>query len=283
MHIIPKLEAIDYLVIGHIALDLTPDGPKMGGTASYAALTAKAIGLKVGVVTAWGEEIAQGPMVEVSISNQPAQNSTTFENIYKADGRHQIIHHVANPLNLQSVPRSWLQTPIIHLGPIANEVAPELANHFPKALLGVTPQGWFRTWDGNGRVYPAEWQDASKVLTHATATVISTEDVAANEDLIEEMATMSSILVVTEGFFGARIYWHGDVRRFTAPKVAEVDATGAGDIFSTAFFIQYQKTRNPWDATRFANRIASQSVTRSGLQSVPTREEIRLALSEVIS
>jgi sugar/nucleoside kinase (ribokinase family) len=282
MHIIPKLEAIDYLVIGHITLDLTPEGPKMGGTASYAALTAKAFGLKVGVVTSWGEEIALGPMAEVLISNQLAKRSTTFENIYTADGRHQIIHYVANPLTLQSIPMSWMQTPIIHLGPIANEVAPEIAMHFPEGLLGVTPQGWFRIWDDAGRVYPTEWQDAGYILSHADATIISTEDVASNEDVIEELATMSPILVVTEGFYGARIYWHGDVRRFNAPEVEEVDATGAGDIFATAFFIQYHKTRNPWESTRFANRIASHSVTRSGLGSVPTQEEIRLALSEVL-
>jgi sugar/nucleoside kinase (ribokinase family) len=55
-HIVPP-EPVDYLVIGHLTVDLTPSGPALGGSASYAALTARALGLRVGVVTAWGNEI----------------------------------------------------------------------------------------------------------------------------------------------------------------------------------------------------------------------------------
>jgi sugar/nucleoside kinase (ribokinase family) len=119
-------------------------------------------------------------------------------------------------------------------------------------------------------------------LTKAGAIVLSTEDVGGDEEFIEEMAAISSVLVVTEGYCGARVFWHGDVRRFNAPAIDEVDATGAGDIFATAFFIQYHKTQNPWEAARFANLLASKSVTRAGLLSVPTKAEIKNAFIEVI-
>ena len=46
------LEPVDYLVIGHVAHDLTPQGPRLGGTVAYSALTAQALGLRVGIVTA---------------------------------------------------------------------------------------------------------------------------------------------------------------------------------------------------------------------------------------
>jgi hypothetical protein len=41
----------DYLLIGHIAHDVTPEGPRLGGTVSYGAYTALALGLRVGVLT----------------------------------------------------------------------------------------------------------------------------------------------------------------------------------------------------------------------------------------
>ena len=51
-----ELEPVDYLVIGHVAHDLTPEGFRLGGTTAYSALTAQALGLRVGIVTASGPE-----------------------------------------------------------------------------------------------------------------------------------------------------------------------------------------------------------------------------------
>jgi sugar/nucleoside kinase (ribokinase family) len=62
-----------------------------------------------------------------------------------------------------------------------------------------------------------------------------------------------------------------------------VDATGAGDIFAAAFFVRLNQTRDPWEAARFATCLAAQSVTRVGLNGIPTREEIESCLMEVLS
>jgi hypothetical protein len=281
MDAITTLAPIDYLVIGHISCDLTPNGRTLGGTASYSALTARAIGLRVGIFTSWGNEIPLNPLDGIAIINLPVDASTTFENIYTAKGRQQKLHSIAATLDQTSIPDSWKNTPVVHLGPIAQEVSPDLVGCFPRSLVGLTPQGWFRTWDESGNVRPTRWDNAAQVLPQAGAAIISTEDVGDNEEIIEEMAVMCPVVVVTEGYFGARVYWHGDVRRFLAPQVVEVDATGAGDIFAAAFFIRYLKTQNPWEAARFANQIASHSVTRSGLASVPEKNEVKSAMSEV--
>ena len=111
---------------------------------------------------------------------------------------------------------------------------------------------------------------------------MSVEDVLNDERRIEEMASAARILVVTEGAAGARVYWNGDVRRFRPPKVEEVDATGAGDIFAAAFFIRLYLTRDPWESARFANQIAAISVTRRGLDGIPTFEEVKDYSIEVL-
>jgi sugar/nucleoside kinase (ribokinase family) len=61
-----------------------------------------------------------------------------------------------------------------------------------------------------------------------------------------------------------------------------VDATGAGDIFATAFFFRLFATRDPWEAARFATQLATTSVTRSGLEGIPTEDEIQDCMVEVI-
>jgi len=281
MRSIATLAPIDYLVIGHISQDLTPHGPQLGGTATYAALTAHALGLRVGVVTSWGEEIPLGQMQSVSLTNIPSQRSTTFENIYHHQGRIQKLHHKACNLHFDLVPTPWRDVPIVHLGPIAQEIELKVASQFPHSLVGVTPQGWMRSWDKHGEVHPKRWEEADVVLKNARVAIFSTEDVVEDEEYIEEIAPQISILVVTEGAQAARVYWHGDVRRFHPPSVEEVDPTGAGDIFAAAFLVQLHKTRDPWEATRFANYLAAQSVTRQGLMSIPTPEEIQNAIVEV--
>jgi sugar/nucleoside kinase (ribokinase family) len=61
-----------------------------------------------------------------------------------------------------------------------------------------------------------------------------------------------------------------------------VDATGAGDVFAAAFFVRLLTTRDPWEATRFATLLASHSVTRAGLDGIPTPREIEECLLEVL-
>ena len=148
-------------------------------------------------------------------------------------------------------------------------------------MIGITPQGWLRSWNDEGHVSPTEWPEASFVLSKAGATVISYEDVGEDEARIEEFASYSPVLAVTEGANGARVYWNGDVRRFRAPQVDSVDTTGAGDIFAAAFFYRLFTTRDPWEATRFAVRLASLSVTRPGLEGIPTAEEVMETMMEV--
>jgi len=273
---------VDYLVIGHVAHDLTPTGPRLGGTVAYSALTARALGLRVGIVTSVGPETSLGSLKDIPIISIESPQSTTFENIYSKQGRLQYLRAQAAHIDLNSVPELWRRASIIHLGPLANEMEPILPKDFSPALLGITPQGWMRKWDVDGRVSPSAWTDAESALAQAGVVVISREDVGSDDEVIEHMAHQTRVLAVTEGAAGAVLYWNGDRRRFRAPEVQEVDATGAGDVFATAFFVRLFKTRDPWEAARFATLVASRSVTRVGLDGTPTQSEIESSLMEVL-
>ncbi|UCH59208.1 MAG: hypothetical protein JSV61_13440 [Anaerolineales bacterium] len=281
MYQLSRYEPVDYLVIGHLTQDITPEGTRLGGTAAYAALTAQAMGLRVGVVTSWGSEIAPDLDPRISIVNYSAEHSTTFENVTTSEGRIQFVHYRASDLSLNLIPDSWRNPAIVHLGPVMQEVDPTLVRNFPSAFIGITPQGWLRTVSEKGRVDSGEWPESTFVLQKAGAAVISIEDVGGNEDKIEDLASSSRILAVTEAGEGSRVYWHGDVRRFRAPETKLVDDTGAGDIFAAAFFVRLFVTRDPWEAARFATQLSAYSVSRSGLQSIPLAEEIEATTVEV--
>ncbi len=276
------VEPVDYLVIGHLTEDITPTGSRPGGTVAFSALTARALGLRVGVITAASEENSLKALEGIIVVNIPSPHTTTFENIHTPDGRRQILHRQATLISVENVPDVWRRASIVHLGPVAQELDPESAPHFSASLLGITPQGWMRTWDGDGHVTRCEWESAEALLPQAGAVVISREDVGGDEELIEAMAHQTRVLAVTEGAAGSVLYWNGDRRRFRAPQVVEVDGTGAGDIFAAALFIRLYTTRDPWEAARFATQLAARSVTRAGLEGIPTQKEIEECTMEVL-
>ena len=278
-----SLQPVDYLLIGHVAVDLTPAGKELGGTVSYAALTAQALGLRVGVLTSAGEDAPMKAFDGIQICNIPTGQSTVFENVKTEHGRRQTLHHQATPISFEQVPMMWRNTPIVHLAPIAQEVDAEMAGRFPASWVGVTPQGWMRAWDEKGSVSAKAWENSEQVLGSAGGVVLSLEDVNRDLELVEWMAHHTNLLCLTEGSEGSVLYWHGDRRRFRAPVVEEVDATGAGDIFAAAFFARLHRTRDPWEAARFATNLAAYSVTRVGLKGIPTQREIELCLMEVLS
>lgn len=270
---------VDYLLIGHLTRDLTPEGPRLGGTVAYAALTARALGLRVGIVTAWAGDLPLGPLEGIPLVAVPSEHTTTFENRETPQGRVQVLHARAEALGRQHVPEAWRRAPIVHLAPVADEVAPDLVHAFSAGLLAATPQGWLREWDAQGRVRPAPWPEYRFVLERVGAAVLSLEDLGGDTSRIPELASAARVLVVTRGAQGAEVYWRGEVRHFPAPQVEEVDPTGAGDVFAAAFFIRLYQTRDPWEAARFATLLAADSVTRPGLAGAPDTEQVFTLLS----
>jgi sugar/nucleoside kinase (ribokinase family) len=270
----PGAEPIDYLILGHLTRDITPEGARLGGGAAYAALTAQALGLRVGIVTAWAEDVELGPMADIPIASLKSEYSTTFKNIYTPEGRIQYLQAVADPIDYYHIPESWRSAPLVHLAPMAGEISSSIVRQFRDSFLCLTPQGWLRTWDADGRVSPAEWPEAEFALSHVDAAVLSLEDVQSDRTQIERMAAVAHVLTVTAGREGATLYSRGEAYHFPAPETEEQDPTGAGDVFAAAFFTYLFRTHDPNEAARFANHVAAASVARSGLEGAPTKDEI---------
>jgi sugar/nucleoside kinase (ribokinase family) len=212
----------------------------------------------------------------------PSARTTTFENEYSPAGRRQKLTAYAEKLSPKALPQVWRQADIVHLGPIAQEVDPELTRSFPASFIGITPQGWLRAWDKHGHVRLETWETLKGSVAQASVVILSIEDLGGDEGAVEDLAKLCSILVVTRAAEGATVYWNDQAHDLPAPEQKEVESTGAGDIFAAAFFVRLRETKNPLEAGRFANFLASASVTRRGLASTPTQEEIAAAKSKVV-
>ena len=291
----------DFLVIGTVTKDLQPlvpghrtgpygtvpkdqgeDGYTVGGTVTFASLAARNLGMQTAVVTRASPDLDFAPLYQgIEVLRLPSPVTTTFQNLYSADGtRTQFLRAVAGKIKTEDIPPAWRETKIVLLGPLAGELEGSIVEIFPRSLIGVTPQGWMRCWDEDGRVFPKPWDGAAEVLNYAKVVVFSEKDVQGDENIIQAYARMAEILVVTHGPGGATVYHRGEARRLPAFETVEIDPTGAGDVFAAAYLIELERSGDPYAAAHFANCVASFVVEKPGAEGIPTLEQVerRLAL-----
>jgi sugar/nucleoside kinase (ribokinase family) len=270
---------IDYLVLGHVTVDrLDEKRVAMGGTATYAALTAKNMGARVGVHTSAAYEPGLIDILRgVLVARIPAEYTTCFVNEYSDGKRRQTIESIADKLTYDQILPEWRNPAVVHLGPLCQELDAAIIERFPRSLIGVTPQGWMRAWDEDGLVRATEWTDAARALRKAAVVVISEDDVA-DKSVIRDWANKARMLVVTLGERGCDVYRQGGGEPFHSAAfkpATEVDPTGAGDVFAAAFLWHLQRSGGDWKtAADWANCVASFVVEKRGVTGVPKLEDV---------
>ena len=280
---------VDFLAIGHITHDRAPEGIRLGGTVSYAAVASQRLGRRPGILTRGSlngcavdlhQPQPNEDLAEIQIHLLKSPVSTTFTNIYHDGRRIQVIEAVADPILPAELPAAWRHVPVVLLGPIARELPAAWAAAFPDSLVGVSAQGWMRAWDTAGHVRPERWQDSASFLEHADVLFLSRDDVGGDDAYIAGLATQVPLMVVTDGWRGATIYHDGSSRSVPPRPAHEVDPTGAGDVFAASFLIRLAETGDPYAAARFANVVASFSVEGIGMATIPRRSQVEAWLAE---
>ena len=271
--------SIEYLILGHVTVDrLDQQRVVLGGTATYAGLTARNLGARVGIHTSASYEPGLvDTLFGTFIARIPAEYTTCFVNEYVEGRRRQTIESVAERLTYEQLLPEWRNPPIVHLGPLCQELDASLVTRFPRSLVGVTPQGWMRGWGEDGLVHAVDWADAERVLPRADVVVISEDDVA-DRWIIRDWAGLARMLVVTLGDRGCDVYKQGESGPYHSPafkSAAEVDPTGAGDVFAAAFLWHLHQSRGNWQrAADWANCVASFVVEQRGVKGVPKLAEV---------
>ncbi|MCY4539894.1 MAG: PfkB family carbohydrate kinase [Chloroflexi bacterium] len=268
---------IDVLVVGHMTADLVPGGKMLGGTVSYAAPTYAAFGRRVGVLTsaAYDESLLNHLLPFGKVVSLPASSSLTYENVYSDRGRQQFVRATACNIRYGDVPNAWVDVPYVHLGPLAAELEPlEMARNFQNATVMLTLQGLMRQWGEDGLVRFRPWFDA-EALRLIDIVIYSQEDIQQYPQLTEKLRDACKHLVVTNGRNGGTYYNSGEAIRYASADVIPLDLTGAGDVFAASLLgvLPFVDDDVP-KAVRIAGRLAAYSVTRSGVDSAPTSEEI---------
>jgi sugar/nucleoside kinase (ribokinase family) len=285
----------DFLTIGHITRDVRPNGDfALGGTVTFAALTAHRLGLAAAIVTCarpeWLEFIPTH-LPEIGLAGHTSPETTTFVNTYHEGFRTQFLQARAGELTSEDIPASWLDASIILFGPLDQEFTPALIRHIarrPGSIVAATPQGWLRRWDDTGRVCPSPWIAANEVLPLLDVLILSHDDLlpfaggnrADADAILAQWSTQIPLLVATDGRHGATLFQRGHRETFPAYPAIEVDPTGAGDVFATAFLVHLHHHNDPRQAVDFANCVASLSIEQEGIAGIPTPEQVQQRMQQ---
>ncbi len=266
----------DLVVVGHISRDVVPEPPgwRPGGSVFYAASAAARLGASVGVVTAGGREVeALRALPNTMVVSLDVKRSTSFENVYRPDGRRQYLRALAPPIAPEMIPLEWHDAPAVLLAPIADEVSPAAVRLFARALTGVSPQGWMRQLAAGQEVRFKPWLRAEETLAQVATAIFSEEDVRGHS--APWLGYCGPVLVTTRGELGCDLVHCGKRRHVPGFPAAEVDPTGAGDVFAAAYMLRLRETRDPVASARFANCVASFSVAGPGVASLPALDQVQ--------
>ena len=104
---------------------------------------------------------------------------------------------------------------------------------------------------------------------------LSIEDLGFDRSGIDLIQDIFPDIVLTTGEQGAELHTKEGIQLAPTDPAREVDPTGAGDIFAAAFIIaKVIMGKSLSEAARFANALAGLSITRPGIDGIPTVEEI---------
>lgn len=260
--------------------DRRDGGQVLGGSASYAAFTARKLGWDVAVLTTAGPDFEPArdlPGVHVFVARSSA--TTRFVNEYDADGtRHQIMTSRADPIDLAVLPDHWRDPDVLFLAPVAGEVPGRSALAFSAQVVGAGAQGWLRACDVEGRVTPCTWNDSEGDLAGVHFLFLSLHDLPDARSEVSSLLRYVPLVALTRGWEGLTLHTREAIHDVASLPRAEVDPTGAGDVFATACLLRYQETGDPLEAAAFGACAASCVVEGVGATTLGDRAEIERRL-----
>lgn len=263
------------LAVGHVTFDRRGSGFVLGGSVSYASLTASRLGWEAGVLTAAGPDFEPDrdlPGVFTFVRPSPA--TTRFTNLYGPGGaRRQVLTSRADDIELLPLSEEWRAPDALLLCPVAGEIEGALAPAFEASCVGAIGQGWLRAFDGEGKVSAQDFADPARALLGVHVLFVSQHDLKEGRDPRDLLAYVP-IVALTRGWRGVSLLSREGVVDVPGYPRPEVDPTGAGDVFAAAFLVGYHERGDPLGAAVFACCAASCAVEGVGASSLGDRAEV---------
>ncbi len=275
------MSAPQLLAIGHVTFDVSPDDLETrhpGGAVSFASITASRLGIQPAIITSCADDYPSRRVIDSPnrFIRVPWHQTSTFENRYNQCGdRVQVLHHRADDITRDHIPKVWLNPDMLFVGPLTQELPLDCLDWFNPRLSCLVPQGWLRSWT----------QPLPSIVEVSKSPPVGMSagwDICVISESEVEPATLAAWretttnLVVTKGSRGADLYFGDADDPVEVPSFAHrvngagADTTGAGDVFAAAMLIRYAATDDAKEAANYASACAALSTRAPSWDAVET-------------
>lgn len=295
---------MDVFLLGHMVVDSVSHHGRsrksLGGTVSFGAYAALRHQAKPHIVSKIGLDFPDEYLIQLSrdgidISHVKVSRNrptTRFKLVYEDHGRVLYLQARCEDILLGDVPLDEIKGNVAVIGSIIGEVPPNVVQAVSeKAALTVSDiQGYIRKVSRDRKVYFTATPEARAVIS--VSDIVHGEAVEAKvlygELPPKELAWNfvkdgAGIGVVTMGPEGAYIATSQKGYYIPpAPSGPVVDRTGAGDVFTTVFAIEYQRNGDIKEAGAYASAAASYLIEKPGIDGLKSRWELRGRVEAVL-
>jgi 2-dehydro-3-deoxygluconokinase len=273
--------------------------PGFGGDTSNAAIAAARQGARVGYLTAVGEDTFGDTLMalwaeEGVDASEVRRRPDAATGIYFVDphpsGRRFSYFRKGSAASLygpDDLPKAYIAgANALHLSAITQAISPTMREASFAAIGMARAAGTLVSFDTNLRLALWSLDEARVAIAAAMALaeiVFPSEDEAtilwglADADAVLDhvLAFGAGIVALKRGDRGAVIATPERREEIPAAPSKPVDSTGAGDAFAGGFLARYIETGDPFEAGRYAARVAAGTVSGFGaVAPIPRRADL---------
>ncbi|MCH2658108.1 MAG: PfkB family carbohydrate kinase [Dehalococcoidia bacterium] len=268
------------LVVGPLCIDHTAKGIQLGGAVSYAASVIHSMGYKARILTIGNSNIDLGLLKKHELHIIPDPKILTFEiDNSKEERKLKLLQKPTKKITLDDLPKSWRNNNTLIVAPLIEndiDLLPFLEFSDNTKNISLLTQGLQRR-EQNKMIYSRinHFNSLISFFTDSFSIFRSEQEASFwSESQVEKTLATGARIITTLGKQGALIHKSNTITKIQPVLTdSELDTTGAGDIFATAFTLSLKYGER--QAGNLAAAYATSSIEQIGPMPLPSQKIIR--------